>query len=244
MNYTEGIDAAVQYPADARAAVERGFRAMKMRIGRFEPRREFPMFAAVRAAVGPDIKLMADGNSAYTFKQAVQVGRELERLGFYWFEEPIPLCAGRYPGYAGLKDQLDIPLAGGEVIDGRGAAFDLLRRNLFDILQPDSALCGGLSECLFIAEMAEQFGVLCTPHCWAGAIAIAASVHLLSVLPNHTWSPISDSPMLELDQIESHFRDKLCSKPVVIQDGFAQVPTGPGLGIEVDEDVIRRYRKR
>lgn len=244
MNYHDGTEPEQLYPEDARRAVARGFKAMKMRIGRLEPRREFKFIAAVREAVGPNVKLMADGNSAYTFKQAVQVGRELERLGFYWFEEPMPLHSGHYPAYAGLREKLDISLAGGEVLDSRFCAYDILKRDIFDIIQPDASLCGGLSECLFIAEMAEQFGTLCFPHCWAGGVAIAATVHLLSVLPNFTWAPISDSPMLELDQIENKFRDELCSKPVTIKDGVAHVPTGPGLGIEVDEEILRQYRKK
>jgi D-galactarolactone cycloisomerase len=244
MNYTEGIEPEEHYPAAARDALGRGFRALKMRIGRYEPRRELRFIAAVREAVGPDVKLMADGNGAYTAKQALQVGRELEQLGFYWFEEPMPQAGARYPSYDGLADKLGIALAGGEALDSRGGAHDLLRRRLFDVIQPDATLCGGLAECLFIAEMAEQWGTLCVPHCWAGAVAIAASVHLLAVLPDPTWAPIAVAPMLELDLIESRFRDELASRPVDIREGFALVPTAPGLGIEVEEDVVLRYRKK
>jgi D-galactarolactone cycloisomerase len=244
MNYTEGIEPEEQYPADARAAAGRSFRAMKMRIGRYPIRRELKFIAAVREAVGPDIKLMADGNSAYTHSEALEVGRELGRLGFFWFEEPMPLHNGKYPGYDGLADKLDVTLAGGEVLDSRGTAHDLLRRRLFDIIQPDATLCGGLAECLFVAEMAEQWGTLCFPHCWGGAIAIAATVHLLSVLPPATWAPSPVVPMLEMDQIENPLRDSLASAPIVVRDGNAVVPAAAGLGIEIDEDVVRRYRKK
>jgi D-galactarolactone cycloisomerase len=244
MNYTQGIEPEEDYPASARDALRRGFRAMKMRIGLYEPRRELKFIAAVREAVGPEVKLMADGNGAYTLKQTLQVGRELERLGFYWFEEPMPQASAHYPGYDGLADKLGIALAGGETLDSRRCAHDLLWRRLFDVIQPDAALCGGITECLFIAEMAEQWGTLCAPHCWAGAVAIAASVHLLAVLPDPTWAPIAVPPMLELDQIENRFRDELAPRPVEIREGQALVPTTPGLGIEVDEEVVRRYRKK
>jgi D-galactarolactone cycloisomerase len=244
MNYTEGIEPEEQYPADAREAAGRGFKAMKMRIGRYPPRRELKFITAVREAVGPDVKLMADGNAAYTRKQAEEVGRELARLGFYWFEEPMPQASARYPGYDGLAEKLDVALAGGEALDSRGCAHDLLRRRLFDVIQPDATLCGGLAECLFIAEMAEQWGTLCFPHCWGGAVAVAATVHLLAVLPDATWAPITEVPLLELDQIESRFRDELASRPITIREGDALVPTSPGLGIEIDEDVVRRYRKK
>ncbi len=244
LNYIEGMEPEKHYPADAQEYVQRGFRALKMRIGRYEPRRELKFIAAVREAVGPGIQLMADGNAAYTFKTAVQVGRELERLGFAWFEEPLPQASARYPGYEGLADHLDIALAGGEALDSRGCAHDLLKRSLFDILQPDAALCGGIAECLFICEMAREWGTFAIPHCWGGAVAIAATVHVLALLPDATWAPSSEVPLLELDQLENRFRDELASRPVFIQDGFAHVPTSPGLGIEIDETVIRRYRKK
>lgn len=243
MNYTEGIAPEEQYPADAREAAGRGFRAMKMRIGRHELRRELKFIAAVRDAVGPDVKLMADGNGAYTFRQALDVGRELARLGFYWFEEPLPEAAGHYTGYDGLADRLDVALAGGEVMASRADGHALLKRRLFDVIQPDATLCGGIGECLFIAETAERWGAPCHPHCWGGAIAIAATVHVLALLPPASWAPGAELPMLELDLLESRFREELAPVHVEVHDGWATVPTAPGLGVEIDEAVVRRYRK-
>lgn len=244
MNYTDGIEPEKQYPEDALAAKRQGFRAMKMRIGRFPPRRELKFISAVREAVGPDVKLMADGNGAYTVPAAIQVGKELEKLDFYWFEEPLPEGHGRYPGYDILHQKLDISLAGGEVLDSRALARELLSRNLFDVIQPDTSLDGGIAETLFVAEMAREFGVMCAPHCWGGAIVIAASIHILSLIPDYHWGYTTECPMLEMDFIESPFRTQLASKPAVIRDGFAEVPNGPGLGIEIDEDVLKRYLKK
>ncbi len=90
MNYTEGLEPEQQYPEEARAAVASGHRALKMRIGGLPARRDLAAVARVRDAVGPDIRLLADGNGAYTLKAAIHVGRELDRLGLYWFEEPLP----------------------------------------------------------------------------------------------------------------------------------------------------------
>jgi D-galactarolactone cycloisomerase len=242
LNYTEGVEPEKQYPEEAARLVARGFRALKMRIGRFEPRRDLAVVAAVRAAVGPDVKLMADGNGAYTLPTAVRVGRELERLGLAWFEEPLPE-APNYAGYEELRQKLDIALAGGEVLDSRGAARELLCRGAFDIIQPDVSLCGGIGECLFVAEMARLWGVQCNPHCWAGAIAIAATLHVLALLPDATWGHSAETPMLELDLIENPFRDKLVTRPLQVKaDGFIDVPRGPGLGIEVDEDAVKHYQ--
>jgi D-galactarolactone cycloisomerase len=242
MNYTEGLDPLKQYPEEARAQVRQGFRAMKMRIGGLPMIQDLAVVRAVREAVGPDIRLMADGNGAYTVSTAVRVGRELERFGLYWFEEPLP--EAHYAGYEVLRDKLDIALAGGEVLDSRGAAKELICRRAFDIIQPDVSLCGGVAECLFVAEMARLWGLQCNPHCWGGAIVIAATLHVLALLPDESWARTTETPMLELDVYENPFRDQLVKRPLQVRDGFVEVPTGPGLGIEVDEDVVKHYERK
>jgi D-galactarolactone cycloisomerase len=240
LSYIEGIDAEKQYPETAIELVGRGFKALKIRIGRFEPRRDLAAVRAVREAVGPDIKLMADGNGAYTLSTAIRVGRELDRYGLYWFEEPIP--QPQYAGYETLHEKLDIALAGGEALNSRGVAKELLCRQVFDIIQPDISLCGGIGECLFIAEMARLWGTLCYPHCYSGAIVTTATLHVLSLLPDASWGHTTETPMLELDVTGHPFVDRLVSAPLEIgQDGCMAVPRGPGLGIEVDERAIKQY---
>jgi D-galactarolactone cycloisomerase len=240
MNYTEGTEPEEQYPKEAVAAVKQGFRALKMRLGGLPPERDLAAAAAVRKAVGPAIKLMADGNGAYTLSTAIRMGRELDRLGFYWFEEPLPQSPD-YAAYDVLTDRLDIAIAGGEALDSRGVARELICRRAFDIIQPDVSLCGGIGECLFVAEMARLWGMQSNPHCWGGGIVIAATLHVLALLPVETWSRATEAPMLELDVYENPFRDKLIKRPIQVRDGLVDVPTGPGLGIEVDEDVVKHY---
>ncbi|MBM4073558.1 MAG: mandelate racemase/muconate lactonizing enzyme family protein [Planctomycetes bacterium] len=241
MNYTEDENPEQQYPRDAKAAVQMGFRAMKMRLGGQPLERDVAAAAAVRQAVGKDIKLMADGNGAYTLSTAIRMGNELDRLGFYWFEEPLPESPC-YAGYEVLTDKLDIAIAGGEVLDSRGPARELICRRAFDIIQPDVSLCGGIGECLFVCEMARLWSMQSNPHCWGGAIVIAATLHVLALLPDETWSRTTETPMLELDVYENPFRDKLVKQPVEVRDGFVDVPTKPGLGIDIDEDVIKHYQ--
>ncbi len=239
MNYTQGLDPLQQYPQEAQAMVARGFRALKMRIGGQALNRDLATVAAVREAVGPEIKLMADGNGAYTLSAALKMGRELERLGLHWFEEPLP--QPNYAGYEALTDKLDIAIAAGEALDSRGAFKEVIARRAMDIVQPDVSLCGGIAECLFIAEMARLSAMQSVPHCWGGAIVIAATLQLLSLLPDTSWARTSETPMLELDVYENPFRDELLTQPFEIRDGLVRVPTGPGLGIEVNEDVLQRY---
>jgi len=240
MNYVEGEKIEDQYPAEATKLVEQGFKALKMRLGRYSVAREASVAAAVRDSVGPDIKLMADGNAAYTTGTALQMGRELQRLGFEFFEEPLPQSP-KYAGYAELRSKLTLPLAGGEALDSRATAKDLIDRRAFDIIQPDVSLCGGIGAALFISELAALSGMQSVPHCWGGDIAVAASTHLLALLPDPHWGLPTDTPLLELDQSENPWRNGLAKNPIEVRDGFANVPNKPGLGIEIDEDVVKKY---
>ncbi len=240
MNYTANVEAVDQYPAEAAALVAQGFRALKMRLGGQPFARDLAAATAVREAVGTDILLMADGNGAYSLGTAIQMGRELEKLAFYWFEEPLP--QPNYAGYEILTDKLDIAIAAGEALGSRGAFKEVLSRRAMDIVQPDVSLCGGFAECLFISEMARLWGVPSIPHCWGGAIVIAATLQLLTLLPDASWARTTETPMLELDTYENRFRDNLITAPVTLIDGMIAVPTGPGLGIEIIEDIIEQYR--
>ena len=240
MNYMEGEEPEDLYPRQAAARVKEGFKALKMRLGRYSVAREAKVAKAVRDTVGPDVRLMVDGNAAYTLRSAVQMGRVLDELNFDFFEEPLPQSP-RYAGYEVLRDKLPLPLAGGEAVDSRIAAKDLIDRRAVDIIQPDAALCGGIGEALFIGELAALSGVRCIPHCWGGAISIAASVQLLSVLHDPHWGLPTDTPLLELDLSENPWRTDIVKEPFRVVDGEITVPTKPGLGIEVDEEVIRKY---
>lgn len=244
LNYTEGVRPEDQFPADAAELVKRGFKALKLRTGRFEARRDLAVLEKVRETVGPEIKLLTDANGAMTLPQAVKFGKELEKLDFYCFEEPLPQGLN-YAGYRELTESLDIAIAGGEVLDSRVSARDHIVQRSFDIIQPDVILCGGIGEVLFIAEMARLWSVQCVPHCWSGAIGIAATLQLLSLLPDATFGHSADQPLLEIDDIENPFREELTPKPFKPDsNGQIGIPIGPGLGIEIDETVIQKYLVR
>jgi D-galactarolactone cycloisomerase len=239
MDYTEGVRPEDQFPQEASGLAKRGFRAMKIRTGRFDARRDLAVLAKIREAVGPDVRLLTDGNGAFTLPQAVRFGKELEKLDFYCFEEPLPQGLN-YAGYDELARALDIALAGGEILDSRVTARDHIVKRSFDIIQPDVTLCGGVAEVLFIAEMARLYSVQCLPHCWASAIGVAASLQVLSLLPNDTFGFSSDEPMLEL-YVQNPFRDEMLVKPFELKQGRFEIPKKPGLGIEINDDAIRKY---
>lgn len=241
MNYIEGENPTDFYPREARDLVEQGFKAMKMRIGGQSIHDDLAAATAVREAVGPDIKLMADGNGAYALGSAMKMGRELEQLDYYWFEEPMPQSSPNYAGYEVLTSKLDIPIAACEGLTTRTMFRDAINRRAMAIVQPDVAIAGGIGECLFVAELARLSGMQCMPHCWAGGLVIAASVHLLSLLPDASWGRTTEVPMLELDYVENPFRNELMAKRVELQDGHVIVPTAPGLGVEIDEERLVFY---
>jgi len=240
MNYLDGKEPEDHFPEEAAAFARQGFRAMKMRLGRYAVSREKKIAAAVRAAVGPDVMLMVDGNAGYTMESAVRMGHVLKDLDFEMFEEPMPQSP-KYAAYEELRRRLPLSLAAGEAVDSRASAKELIDRRVMDIIQPDVSLCGGIGEALFIAEMAALSGIRCFPHCWGSDILIAATVHLVSLLPDPHWGYPTDTPLLELDQSENPWRNGLAKGTFPLEDGMIRVPTGPGLGIEVDEDTVRKY---
>lgn len=240
MNYTDGVRPEDQFPAEAAGLAKRGFLAMKIRTGRFENKRDLAVLTTIRETVGPDIKLLTDGNGAFTLPQAVKFGKELEKLDFYCFEEPLPQ-GPNYAGYDVLTQSLDIAISGGEVLDSRSTARDHIVKRSFDIIQPDVTLCGGIAEVLFISEMARLFSIQSVPHCWGGALAIAGTLQVLSLLPPFTPGFTSDAAMLEFDTFENPFRTEIVTKPFQFEEGHVTVPTGPGLGIEINEEVVKKY---
>lgn len=241
MNYTEGVRPEDQHPPEAAALAKQGFQAMKIRTGRYGFKRDLAVMEKIREAVGPDVKLLTDGNGAFTLPQAVKFGKELERLDFYCFEEPLPQSPN-YAGYDELTKSLDIAIAGGEVLDSRATARDHIVKRSFDIIQADVSLCGGIAEVLFISEMARLFGIQALPHCWAGAIVIAASLQVNSLLaPHFQGFANGDEPMMEFDTYENPFRDEIVAKKFELKNGYFDVPTGPGLGIEINEELVKKY---
>ncbi len=218
-----------------------GFGAVKLKVG-FGIEADRKAVEAVRQAIGPDIGLMIDANHAYDTVSAISLGRKVEHLDIGWFEEPIP--PEDIAGHIEVKRALTIPLAGGECEFTRYGFRDIMVRRAIDIVQPDICSAGGLSECKKIADMAGAFGIRFAPHVWGTGIAIAAGLHLLSVLPDLTPPSLApQEPMLEFDRTAHPVRAELLVDRIEHENGWVAVPEGPGLGVEINRSVLERYRK-
>ena len=242
-NVTDLPSALSQLKDEAQRYVDRGFTAIKGKIGLLSVRDDSRRMEAVRRAVGDDVLLMADANHAYTRNVALQMGLALEQLGFHWFEEPV--VPEDLDGHAALRQKLSIAIATGECEYTRYGFLEILRKDAADILQPDISACGGLSEAMRIYALATSYHTPIRPHVWGSGVALAAALQFCAVqapLP-HTAMPRApeNEVMLEFDCNPNPLRDELLVENFTLEDQMVKVSQGPGLGIEIDPGVLETY---
>jgi D-galactarolactone cycloisomerase len=224
---------------EAAGYAAQGFAAMKLKVG-FGVADDAAVARAVRAAIGPDVALMMDANHAYDATRAIQLGRKVADLDIGWFEEPVP--PEDLAGYAEVRAQQSIPVAGGECEFTRFGFRELLTRRAVDVVQPDTCAAGGLSECLKIAAMANAHGIRYVPHVWGTGVALAAALQLLAVLPHNPPCLYPQQPLLEFDHTEHPIRQAILTTPIEHERGTVRIPDGPGLGIEIDRQALARFK--
>ncbi|MBC8232200.1 mandelate racemase/muconate lactonizing enzyme family protein [bacterium] len=221
--------------------VEAGFTALKVKVGTRWGFDDLPDLAvetvrAIREAIGPNIDLMVDANSAYTAHTAIRLGRKFEEYNIFHFEEPVPFHD--LGAMAQVAAALDVPLAGGEQDHTRYRFKEILMMDAVDIVQCDVIKAGGLSECKKIAAMADAFGRPVTPHNTNRTVGMAATLHFLASTPNARYSQeCTILPGRKPDSV----RDELLTKPFKVVAGFLEVPKGPGLGVELNEEIVAKY---
>ncbi|MDH7500730.1 MAG: mandelate racemase/muconate lactonizing enzyme family protein, partial [candidate division NC10 bacterium] len=219
--------------AEMAAYVKEGYRAVKMKIGGLSMREDLERIREVRSAIGPEVELMVDANCAYTPKQAMAMAQRMEELDIAWFEEPC--SADDLEGNAQLAAFTSIPIAGYESEFSRFGFRDLIVKRAVDIVQPDAIWSGGISECRKIAAIASAFTLPVVPHSFSSAVAVVANMHLIASIPN--------GYLLEMDRNPNPLREELIPEPIRIDSGSrVRMPSGPGLGIEINEEVIQKYR--
>lgn len=233
---------------DCRRILDEGFRAVKLRFHSDDPHDDIRVVEAVRAAFGERLAILVDANQAglapgfgghrqWTFRTAVDVALELERLGVTWLEEP--LRRHDYAGLRRLRDKLGtLKLAGGENNHGTAEFKLLIDRGCYDILQPDAALSEGVYQMRKIAALAEAAGVAMAPHTWTHGIGLMANLHLVASIPNHSWFEFPHEPP---GWPASALSQMINPKPWIDREGCVALPDGPGLGITLDEELVERH---
>ncbi|MHA1108263.1 MAG: mandelate racemase/muconate lactonizing enzyme family protein [Alphaproteobacteria bacterium] len=215
-----------------------GFSAVKIKVG-FGVAEDAEVIGAVRDAIGPDVALMIDANHGYDALEAIELGNCVAGLGIGWFEEPVVPETLR--AYKEVRRRQPIPVAAGETWHGRAAFTRAVEAGAADILQPDVCGCGGITEMRKIVSMAETAGVRVVPHVWGTGIAIAASLHMLAILPPCPPRHHPRAPILEFDQTYNPYRMAILKDPIVQTDGIVSVPDRPGLGIRIDRQVLEQF---
>jgi len=208
---------------EARSFVERGFRAMKTRVGPTDPEAMVARVAAVRDAVGPDIALMVDANQQMSVKQAIRIGRMMEKLNLTWFEEPV-ICHD-HAGEARIRAALDTPIASGETVYTHRGVLTMLQAGSCDVMMPDLQRMGGPSEFLKAGHLCEAFHIPCSSHLFP-----EMSLGLLASLPGGYY-------LEHMPWFEKIYRERI----ELDADGHAVVPDRPGWGFSFDAEAIRRY---
>jgi L-alanine-DL-glutamate epimerase-like enolase superfamily enzyme len=215
----------------AEAALNRGHRALKLKIG-FEPAVDRANLAALRELVGSGM-LAADVNQGWTVERAVELAPDLATFNLAWLEEPIR--ADRpWQEWQRLRRSAGVPLAAGENVASRAHFAQVLGDDVLRVVQPDIAKWGGLSICTGIAREIIKSGKTFCPHYLGGGIGLLASAHLLA--------GVGGDGLLEVDANDNPLRDRFCGAAGAIRDGTITLTDAPGLGIEPDLASIEPYR--
>ncbi len=199
-----------------------GFRALKLKVGKEDPEEDRERVAHVREAVGTKVKLMIDANQSWSIDEATRRLKLLEEFDLVWIEEPLP--ATNIQGFIELGKRIRIPRAGGESLYSPAAFYDYLRQGALDILQPDVARVGGITNAIEVCHLAQAANLYVAPH-----VSPELSVSIAAAVPN--------SMMIEyVPQMEPVLKQR-----VRIQDGYAIPSDAPGHGIEFDEKALDKF---
>ncbi len=207
--------------------VKEGYKVVKMKVGGLSPREDADRVKAVCKALGTDARVMVDANNGYSNAyEAIHFGRMVEDLDLFWFEEPV--APDDWRGNAEVREELDIPIVAGENEYTRWGARDLVENHCCDILNLDTVKAGGITEYRKIGALASAYHIPVAPHGTAHW-----NIHVVASLDN----------ALILETYPLKARDFNPALPAFsIKDGHVEAPTQPGLGMEVDDAMVRKFK--
>ncbi|NRF38292.1 mandelate racemase/muconate lactonizing enzyme family protein [Pedobacter foliorum] len=215
--------------------VAKGFNAVKMRVGIMDQtvQNSINRVKAAREALGPNIKLMADAHGTFSVPEAKQFCRGVEDCNLYWFEEPI--SPDNRHGTAEVRASTAIPIAAGESEYTSFDIRDLLEVRALDVLQPDAAIIGGISETMRVGHLASVHQLELAPHCWGSAFSFMAGLNVAFASAAATIIEFSlgGNPMMY----------DLVKEQIEVKDGVIGAPTAPGLGLTPNWDFVKEFKQ-
>ena len=234
--YASGLlwkDSVEELAEEAASHIDGGFRRVKMRLARNEAY-DRAAVEAVRGAIGADNDVIVDASMRYHLELARRMGDFLAEQNVFWYEEPF--APENIDDFVALRATSGVPLAAGENEFGLQGFRELIRAGAVDIVQPDACRCGGISEVRRVGRLAAQHGLRFATHSWSDAVAITANAHVVSAMPNGVT--------VEVDRMNNPFVDELLQRPFEVLDGEIALGDGPGLGIDLNWEVVERTRLR
>ncbi len=219
----------------ARRYRDRGFQAVKFGwdpMGR-DARTDVDLVRQGRKGLGDDADLLIDAGLVWDAKTALQRARAFEEFNIFWLEEP--LRPDDYEGYRKLSEATSLRIAAGEEESSRLSFLDLMDRGKIDVVQIDLTRCGGFTEAMKIASLAQDRGLLVANHGFTTYINVTAALHFLNSIPNALIVEF-------VAEEKTTLREKITKQKLRSQDGYLRIPDAPGLGIELDEEGVRKFR--
>jgi D-arabinonate dehydratase/D-galactarolactone cycloisomerase len=215
----------------AQEFVAKGFTAVKVKVGGVLAD-DVDRVAAVREVIGPKMPLLLDVNAAHDSRGAIALARAVDQYDCYWLEEPVP--PEDLAGMAHVRRSVNLPIATGEQSSSVYTFRDHLRAEAADIFMPNVTKAGGISECQRIATLIHAENLKMSPHGVGSGIGLAATLQWCAAMPNFL--------IYEYNQLLNPLRHDILKTPIRFEDGQLQVPTGPGLGVELDWEQVERFR--
>jgi L-alanine-DL-glutamate epimerase-like enolase superfamily enzyme len=216
--------------------IEKGFQGVKMRVGIMDKTvaASIKRVQAAREAIGDHIKLMTDAHGTYSVPEAKQFCRGVEDCNLYWFEEPI--SPDNRHGTAEVRASTSIPIAAGESEYTAFDVRDLIEVRALDVVQPDSAIIGGITESMRVAQLAHAYQLELAPHCWGSAFSFMAGVNVAFASPAAVVIEFSlgGNPMMY----------ELVNEKITVEKGMIAAPTAPGLGLSPNWDFVKEFKQQ